>query len=154
LIYQGPFLLDSNVLVHLTNQDSPEHATVVRCLDTLWGKELDLTYTSQNLAEFWNVCTRPSDRNGFGVSVTETDQRVRILEARLRLLEDSVAVHKEWRKLIVEAGVSGMQVHDARLVAAMKVHRIETILTYNLRDFRRFAGVVAVSPAEIPDGSY
>ena len=34
-----------------------------------------LCYTSQNVGEFWNACTRPLDRNGYGLSPKETDRR-------------------------------------------------------------------------------
>jgi hypothetical protein len=39
---------------------------------------------------------------------------------RLMRLPDSLAVHQEWRKLLVVSNVSGVHVHDARfgLIAA------------------------------------
>jgi predicted nucleic acid-binding protein len=58
-------------------------------------------------------------------------------------------VHEEWRKLLVDYGVSGVQVHDTRLVAAMRVHEVKRILTFNTRDFVRFAGIEAVHPEEV-----
>lgn len=36
-----------------------------------------LHYTHQNLAEFWNVSTRPADRNGFGLNVTAADREAK-----------------------------------------------------------------------------
>lgn len=47
--------------------------------------------------------------------------------------------------------VSGVQVHDARLVAAMQAHNITHILTFNTSDFTRYAslGIVPVDPATI-----
>lgn len=33
----------------------------------------------------------------------------------------------EWRRLVVNYGVSGVQVHDARLVATMLVHDVTHI---------------------------
>jgi hypothetical protein len=53
------------------------------------------------------------------------------------LLPDSLAVHAAWRKLFVTHGVSGVQVHDARLAAAMRVHGVKRTLTFNDRDFAR-----------------
>lgn len=36
------------------------------------------------------------------------------------------------------------QVHDANLVAAMLVHDIRCLLTFNGADFRRFAGAIEI----------
>jgi hypothetical protein len=47
---------------------------------------------------------------------------------------------------VVTEGVSGVQVHDARLVAAMHVHQIGSLLTLNVQDFRRYGEIDIVSP--------
>ena len=53
--------------------------------------------------------------------------------------EMSPAIYAEWRQLIVAFGVSGAKVHDARLVATMRVHAVTHILTLNTADFTRYA---------------
>lgn len=93
-------LLDTNILVRLTKRDSPEFSSIREALRILDRGKNRLCYTSQNLVEFWNVSTRPIDKNGHGLSA-------------------------EWRRLVMVHAVSGVQVHDARLVAAMKVHGIQ-----------------------------
>jgi hypothetical protein len=67
------------------------------------------------------------------------------------VLPDSSAVYSEWRRLVVTFSVSGVQVHDARLVAAMKVNNISHVLTLNVADFTRYAseGIVASAPEQI-----
>lgn len=140
------YLLDTNVLLRLVQADSPEHKGVQQCVDVLWARGADLFYTSQNLAEFWNVCTRPADRNGFGFSVSEADERATLIEAKLNFAADSEATHREWRRIVVAYGVSGVRVHDARLVAAMRVHSIGNLLTLNVQDFRRYEDIGVVSP--------
>jgi predicted nucleic acid-binding protein len=57
------------------------------------------------------------------------------------LLADSRDVHEEWRHLLVTNNVSGVQVHDARLVAAMHVHGVKRILTSNTKDFARYTNI-------------
>ncbi len=108
-----------------------------------------LCYTSQNVAEFWNACTRLVDRNGYGLSPQDTDRRAKVFEERLRLLPDSLAVHEEWRRLLVTRNVSGVQVHDARLVASMHVHGVKRILTFNTRDFSRYTDIEAIHPRNV-----
>jgi predicted nucleic acid-binding protein len=140
------YLVDTNVLLRLVQPDSSEHESTRQCAEILWSQGADLFYTSQNLAEFWNVCTRPPDRNGFGFSISEADERASLIESKLIFAADSEATHREWRRIVVTEKVSGVQVHDARLVAAMYVHRIGNLLTLNVQDFRRYGKIVAVSP--------
>jgi predicted nucleic acid-binding protein len=142
-------LVDSNILIRWVQPADPDYALVESVLASLVGSGAILCYASQNLAEFWNASTRPAERNGFGLSPAEADRRARRFESRLRLLPDSLAIHEEWRRLLVDYGVSGVQVHDAHLVAAMRVHGVKRILTFNTKDFARFAGIEALHPATV-----
>ena len=90
--------------------------------------------------------TRPIIRNGLGLTVTEADLVVKGIEAGMTLLPDNDAVYREWRRIVVQYGVSGVQVHDARLAAAMFVHHVDHILALNVEDFSRFTGLTAVHP--------
>lgn len=140
------YLLDSNILIRWVQQDDPDYQLVESALNVLAGQREILCYTSQNLAEFWNACTRPADRNGYGLTPQETDRRAVFFENKLRLLPDGMAVHQEWRKLLLTYNVSGAQVHDARLVAAMLVHSVKRILTFNDKDFTRYKSIEAIHP--------
>ena len=79
----------------------------------------------------------------------QTDRRVRLFERNLELLPDSLAVHEEWRRLLVAHAVTGVQVHDARLVAMMHVYGVPHLLTFNGDNFCRYAGITAVHPQDI-----
>jgi predicted nucleic acid-binding protein len=146
----GPlYLLDTNVLLRWIQPNSPDYQVVAAALEALVRQPAVLCYTSQNLAEFWNTCTRSVERNGYGLSPAETDRRTGLIEAQLRLLPDNVAVHQEWRRLVVVHCVSGVQVHDARLVAAMRVHGVKRILTFNDKDFSRYKDIEAIHPRAV-----
>lgn len=103
-------LIDSNILIRWVQPSDPDYPIVESALEVLAKQRAVLCYTSQNVAEFWNACTRPADRNGYGLSPQEADQRARLFESRLRLLADNLAVHQEWRHLIVAHNVSGVRV--------------------------------------------
>jgi len=45
-----------------------------RALQVLVSQGARLCFTSQVLGEFWNASTRPLDKNGFGLSIDETDR--------------------------------------------------------------------------------
>jgi predicted nucleic acid-binding protein len=102
------------------------------------------------MGEFWNVCTRPTTaRGGLGITITRTERRARLMERYLVLLPDTLAVHEEWRRLLVTHTVAGVHVHDARLVAAMHVYQITHLLTFNIADFGRYSTITPRHPRDV-----
>lgn len=142
-------LVDTNILLRITRRSDPQHKLVDTALAHLAGQGTTLHYTHQNIAEFWNAMTRPVERNGLGLSVGETEREVRAIEAGMSLLPDNEAVYREWRRIVLKHSVSGVQVYDARLAAAMYVHGVSHILTLNVADFGRFDGVTALHPDSV-----
>ena len=110
-----------------------------------------LCFTPQILAEFWSVCTRPpSARGGFGLLPSETERRARVIERYFRLLPDRMTTYQEWRQLLVRHRVADIKVHDARLIASMKVYGITHLLTFNAEDFTRYPDITLVVPQHVP----
>ena len=145
------YLMDTNVLLGAAHRADARYPIVQEAVHKLWANEHELRATSQNFAEFWNVSTRPTDQNGFGQTPVETDGLLKDLEGFFPLLPDSSEIYPQWRRLVVKYRVAGVQVHDARLVAAMIVHNVKHILTFNVTDFTRYAneGIAAVNPAAV-----
>ena len=143
------YLIDSNILIRWVQTGDPGFPVADAALEQLMLSNADLCYTSQNIGEFWNALTRPAVRNGYGLSPEEVDRSAISVESRLRFLPDSATVHQEWRRLLVLYRVSGVQVHDARLVAAMHVHNVNRILTFNTKDFARFTDIEAIHPTNL-----
>ena len=149
----GPLcLLDTNILLRWVKPDERDYPLVIQAIERLLQAGTTPCYAAQNVAEFWNTCTRPLGQNGFGLSPNEADRRARLFENKLRLLPDSLAVYQEWRGLIVRHNVRGVQVHDARLVAVMRVHGVGQILTFNDADFARYSGIQALDPRRLSAG--
>jgi predicted nucleic acid-binding protein len=61
----------------------------------------------------------------------------------------SLEIYREWKRILIQYSIIGVSVHDARLVAAMLVHRLTHILTFNTDDFKRYTEIVAVNPSEL-----
>lgn len=139
-------LVDTNILLRITRRSDPQHKVVDTALAQLAEQGTTLYYTHQNIAELWNAMTRPANRNGLGLSVVETEREVVAIETGMSLLPENEQVYREWRKIVLRLGVSGVQVHDARLAAAMYVHDVAHILTLNVTDFSRFDGLTAIHP--------
>ncbi|SRR6266849_980295 len=142
-------LVDTNILLRATRRSDPQHKVVDAALGRLAGQNTALYYTHQNIAELWNAMTRPVGRNGLGLTIAEAEREVLAIEAGMSLLPESEAVYREWRRIIVQYKVSGVQVHDARLVAAMRAHGVPYIVTFNVADFSRFEGLTAMHPDSV-----
>lgn len=143
-------LADTGILLRLFQSIDPRHLAVQRAVGILDARGDELFTASQNLAEFWNVCTRPSyARGGFGLSFGEAERRLGVIELGFRLLTELQPTYAIWRALIVAHSVQGKQVHDARLAALMASHGITHILTLNGGDFTRYPGLTVIDPAAI-----
>lgn len=143
------YLIDTNVLLRMFRQDDPQHQLVRATLDELGRRGIEACFSLQNIAEFWNVCTRPLERNGYGLSISDTNQCVESIERTMTFLPDNEEVYTIWRRLVIDNHVHGVQAHDARLVAIMQIYGLTHILTLNQTDFLRYANIQAVHPSQV-----
>jgi predicted nucleic acid-binding protein len=90
-------LVDTNILLRLASRSGGEHPLIDRALAHLAEQGTNFYYTLQNMAEFWNVMTRPKARNGFGFSLIESERAIRAIESGMTLLSDNAAVYARWR---------------------------------------------------------
>jgi predicted nucleic acid-binding protein len=144
-------LVDTGILLRLVIPADALHAEVRGSIKTLKARGVHLVTLTQNISEFWNVCTRPAvARGGYGFTVSAAAKKVRLLERLIEIKPDSHAAYQEWKQLLITHNVRGTKAHDARIVAAMKVYGIKHLLTLNGDDFRRFhQSIIVVAPAEV-----
>ena len=144
------YLFDTNCFVRLTEEQSPHRIIVLAAIRKLRSEGQRLCCTPQVLAEFWNVSTRPaSARGGLGLTTEQTERKVSIIEKYFELLPDDLSTFLHWRKLVFDIDISGVQVHDAKLVASLIAHRIEHLVTLNIKDFQRFPNISVIDPHDI-----
>ena len=144
------YLLDTGILLRLVHPTDPQHQDLVGALDRLKSRGDTFYCGMQNVAEFWNVTTRPATaRGGLGLTPPEAHRRLAIIELAVEVLTDSAASYTEWKRLVVLHAVSGVQVHDAKLVALMNVERVTHLLTLKPSDFKRFAPLTTTTPGDV-----
>jgi predicted nucleic acid-binding protein len=85
-------LLDTNVLLRRVQPSHPGHALAVEGVARLLAAGEAVHFTLQNIAEFWNVATRPTEHNGLGFSAAVALAEVDKIEAALELLPDTPAL--------------------------------------------------------------
>lgn len=140
-------LFDSNTFLRLAEKNSTQRPIVLNAIRSLRNGNEIIYYTPQVLAEFWNVCTRPSSaRGGLGLSVEQTERKANLIQKHFTLLHDSAAAFAEWRRLVSDFQIKGVQVYDAKLVASMIAYNIPYLVTFNDKDFIRFPMITVISP--------
>jgi len=142
-------LFDTNVLCRLADRRHPVHEHAHSALRTLLQRRDPIVLVPQVLYEFWVACTRPANQNGLGLTARQAHEKQRRAQSLATLMHDTPLVFEEWQRLVVEHDAKGKSAHDARLVAAMKVHGIEAILTFNVADFARYPAIIVLDPAKV-----
>lgn len=142
-------LVDTNILLRSAQPTHPLCSEATYAVSKLLRQKDAVFFCSQNIAEFWSVATRPAAANGLGFSHEEALQEVANIENLLTLLPDIPAIYPVWKRLVQDHRVQGVKVYNARLVAVMSVYLIDTVLTFNVADFKRYGNVSSTHPASI-----
>ena len=141
--------VDSNILVFLADPQSLFHADSESATKKLLQDGDSLVVFPQNLIEFWAVATRPILSNGLGFSAAQVVAEIEQIRSIFRLIPETPQIYPEWQRLVTAHNVSGKNVHDTRIAAQMLVHRIDNIVTFNTKDFKRFTTITAIDPSSI-----
>jgi predicted nucleic acid-binding protein len=142
-------LVDTNVLLRLAQPNHGQYRAAINGVTQARLSGERLYVTPQNIAEFWAAATRPvGAANGLGLTAEAAAAEIGTIEQLFELAADDPAIYPIWKGLVVTHQVLGTQVYDARLVAAMLVHGIGRILTFNVADFSRY-GVAVLHPADV-----
>lgn len=137
-------LLDTNILIHGNQPNSPNFGLITKKLLAFATDEEDLIICPQVLYEFYVVTTRPVEMNGLGISYNEAINKIEDLRNTYNFLNDPDDLFIQWHQLINEYKTIGKAAHDARLVAFMQCQKIDTIYTMNHRHFMRYSGIITI----------
>ena len=142
-------LVDSNILLRSAHKADLQHQLTLDATAKLHQNNNLLCVVPQNLYEFWVAATRPVSANGLGFAVTYVQHEIARIKQLFVLLDETPAVYTQWETLVAFHAVIGKNAHDTHLVAAMMVHGISHILTFNKQDFQRFTNITVLTPADV-----
>ncbi|HUS17091.1 MAG TPA: type II toxin-antitoxin system VapC family toxin [Chloroflexia bacterium] len=140
-----PLFVDTNILVYANVTTAALHQAAVAALQDHARAGSPLWISRQVLREYLRTFTRPqtfADPPPIPTLVA----RIRYFEAHFYVADDTAAVTAELLALLQQVPFGGKQVHDANIVATMRVNGIRRLLTANAADFTRFAGYITVHP--------
>lgn len=139
-------LVDTNILVYATNEDSPWQSVAEQALADWRGEGTQLCVSVQVLREYLAVTTRSAPGQTGVPDYVAISENLAEFRTNFLVLEDTRLVSEELEKLARQFSVQGRQVHDANLVATLRVHGLRDLLTHNTADFSRYSSLVTVHP--------
>jgi predicted nucleic acid-binding protein len=138
-----PVFVDTNVLVYATQASSTQHAVAQTLLHTPEAAGIPPWISDQILREFLAAVTRPQPVLP-PMPMALAIEQAKFFSQRFWIAVDGPAVRTQLLALLGTYPTAGRQVHDANIVATMLANGITRLLTFNVADFRRFAGLITV----------
>jgi len=140
-----PGLVDANVLVYAANRSAPRHSAASRVVQSAFDGSATLYATSQILCEFYSIVTNQrrvekplSAREALGL-VAATSKVLHILPMPRQGVEILL-------ELLRRCPVTGGDIFDLQIVAAMMANGIQRIYTFNAADFQQFSELEVIVP--------
>ncbi len=137
--------IDTNVLLRANISSAPLHREALAIINELWAADTQLWISRQVLREYIANVTRPQ----MGLQpmpVEQVVERVDYFQTLFRVADEASAVTSQLLSLLQAFPTGGKQVHDANIVATMLVYGIDTLVTQNIADFKRFSGKIKLRP--------
>lgn len=142
-------LVDSSVLIRTLQPHHSRFIPAEQSIRLLSQRGWQLHIVPQNLVDLWVVATRPAEQNGLGMSPSAVADEIGRLKSLFILLPETPAIYPAWEALMTRHKVIGRSAHDARLLAAMQVHALTAILTFDKTGFSRYPGIEVIRPDEV-----
>jgi predicted nucleic acid-binding protein len=103
------WLLDTNLLLRSVDEQAEHHASALAALAELEIRGNGLHVANQSLYEFWVVASRPVERNGLGLSLSNINSLLDEFIKDYRNLPDPCDLLKEWRRLVFRYQIKNFQ---------------------------------------------
>ena len=142
-----PGVLDANVLVYSIDADSSQHAAARALVDSARDASVTLYVTSQILCEFFSIITNPRRVAAPLRSVDAWNVLSALLaHPGLYILPLPANAVAGWMALLQRRPVTGANIYDLQIIAAMQVNGVRRVYTFNAVDFAAFPELVVVTP--------
>lgn len=129
--------VDTNVLVPARFRTAPSHEAARAALVRAGRDPEPIRISRQILREYLSAVTRRQHWSE-PLPAAAALHDVEWLCSTFEILEDGERVTNALVALCREIPVAGRQIHDANIAATMLAHGERRLLTFNVRDFRRF----------------
>jgi len=104
-------LVDTNILLRSAQPNHPLCSQATHAVAKLIRQKQAVFFCPQNIAEFWNVATRPAELNGLGLSHEEVLPEVSSIES---LLDSAVGADGSRQSIALQTTLAYAKTYAAR----------------------------------------
>ena len=120
---------------------APDHDLAASLIKSHWDSGETLRINRQIIREFLAVVMRPQNWSP-ALSAAEAIGHVRDILETCEVLDEDERITESLLDICRRYPVGGRQIHDANIVATMRVHGERRLLTFNMSDFRRYGDLI------------
>jgi predicted nucleic acid-binding protein len=138
-------LIDTNILIYAYDDSEREkHHIAIRLFEKCWKKQLKYAFSIQNLSEYFVNVTKKIEKP---ISNIEASNNVRDILSFSHFLIYPFGANEVLIALdfVQEYKISYW---DALIAAVMKENDISTIITENVKDFKKIPWIEVINPFE------
>lgn len=139
--------IDTNVLLRAFNRQTLLHEEARLLIKSQIDAGLELWISRQVIREYLVQMTHPrSSPQPDGLTIAT--EHLETMQQSFRIADETAEVTAQLLDLLKTYPTGGKQVHDANIVATMLVNGVDTLLTMNVDDFRRFEDRINLLPLQ------
>ena len=101
------YLVETSILARLANTSDVHYPVATRAVLTLHGQGESLRTSPQNLIEFRNCATRPTNVNGLGLPPAVAETKSATFESLFPLLPETPDIYPAWKALVQALAIIG-----------------------------------------------
>ena len=139
--------VDTNILLRAVLPNMKQHAQVDALLKRTIRDGAELWINGQVIREFIVQATHPRTLTE-PMTTQQVVQEIEAMKPLFQIADETSAVRDKLLELLREYPTQGKQVHDTNLVATMLVYQIDTLLTLNIDDLKRFEDRIKIVSLE------
>lgn len=129
--------LDTNILLRTILTQMNQHAEVDALVKRIIREGAELWISGQVIREFIVQATHPRTLTK-PLTIEQVVNEIEAIKPLFQIADETATVRDKLLELLQQYPTQGKQVHDANIVATMLAYEINTLLTLNVDDMKRF----------------
>ena len=135
--------VDTNILLRAFNSTFLEHPSVRAVVDRMIDEDCELWISRQVIREYLVQMTHPRTFDP-PLTIEQVLNQLATFESLFHIADDTHTVTVQLLTLLQTYPTRGKQIHDANIVATMGANNVDTLLTLNYDDFKRYENRITI----------